>query len=218
MTIEDEKKDEQQEPSNDVDSGAADSGNASDTVQLEPAEKTFTQTQVNRMMANEKRQGRAAALKDLGIDPKDETTLKEIRDYIESKKTDTQRETEAKRAIAEANKRAQIAEIKAQAMIAGAKPQYVDDLVTLAIPKMDDESADLQTVIGEFKTKYAIWFGAGREEDESKDAGKSNAGKRGTGAALAGNSGGSSKQQPQGIGARLAAQRRANAKKQSYWS
>lgn len=48
-------------------SGQGDTGNNGNVVKEQA--KTFTQEQVNRMMAREKNQGRAAALKELGIDP-----------------------------------------------------------------------------------------------------------------------------------------------------
>lgn len=179
--------------------------------------KTFTQDQVNRMMTREKNQGRNAAYKELGIDPKDSKTVAMFKAFIESQKTDEQKasekEAENQSKMDEAEKRAQVAEAKAEAMMLGVKTQYVEDVVTLALAKMADDS-DLKTIIGEFKTKYPVWFGESSEDDKS-DKGKGKIGQKGTGSSVK-NSDKEKKDENKGIGARLAAQRKTS-KKSSYW-
>ena len=184
------------------------------------AGKTFTQDQVTRMMTREKNQGRNAALKELGIDPKDTKAIAMVKALIDSQKTDEQKaaekETENQTKMNEAEQRAQIAEAKAEAMMLGVKTQYVDDVVTLALAKMTEDS-DLKTIIGEFKTKYPIWFGESSEEDDkNKDKGKGKTGQRGTGSSVK-NSDKEKKGEEKGLGARLAAQRKTSGKKSSYW-
>ncbi len=178
--------------------------------------KTFTQEQVNKMMTREKNQGRNAVYKELGIDPKDTKTVNMFKAFIESQKTDEQKaaekESENQTKMNEAEQRAQIAEAKAEAMMLGIKTQYVEDAVTLALAKMTEDS-DLRTIIGEFKTKYPVWF------DKSDDNDKGNKGKigqKGTGSSI------NSKEEKgenkeKGLGARLAAQRKSSNKKSSYW-
>ena len=185
--------------------------------------KTFTQDQVTRMMAREKNQGRNAAYKELGIDPKDTKTVNMFKAFIESQKTDEQKaaekESENQTKVTEAEQRAQVAEAKAEAMMLGVKPQYVDDVVTLALAKMTVDS-DLKTVIGEFKTKYPVWFGeSGDEDDKDKDKGngKSKTGQKGTGSSVKTSKEDKGKGEEKGLGARLAAQRRGTGKKSSYW-
>ena len=177
-------------------------------------EKTFTQAQVNKMMAKEKTQGKASALNELGIDPKDVKTAEMLKEFFASQKTDSQKEAELKQQetarLEEANRRVMIAESKAEAMLLGVKPKYVDDVVTLALSKFSDDS-DLKTIIGEYKTKYPIWFG-----DQAEDE-KENVGKKGTGSSIK-----TGVKDPDtkkaGLGSRLAAQRRNdNSKKTSYW-
>lgn len=186
--------------------------------------KTFTQDQVTRMMAREKNQGRNAAYKELGIDPKDTKTVNMFKAFIESQKTDEQKavekESENQAKVTEAEQRAQVAEAKAEAMMLGVKPQYVDDVVTLALAKMTEDS-DLKTVIGEFKTKYPVWFGESGGEDDKDGKGKDNkgnTGQRGTGSSVKTSDkdkkGG---EDNKGLGARLAAQRKSGSKKSSYW-
>lgn len=183
--------------------------------------KTFTQDQVNRMMTREKNQGRNAAYKELGIDPKDTKMVNMFKAFVESQKTDEQKaaekETENQTKMNEAEQRAQVAEAKAEAMMLGVKTQYVDDVVTLALAKMTEDS-DLKTIIGEFKTKYPVWFGES-DEDDDKGKGKDTKGKtgqKGTGSSVK-TSKEDKKADEKGLGARLAAQRRGTGKKPSYW-
>lgn len=182
--------------------------------------KTFTQEQVNKMMTREKNQGRSAALKELGIDPKDSKMVAMVKALIESQKTDEQKaaekDAENQSKMNEAEHRAQVAEAKAEAMMLGVKTQYVDDVVTLALAKMTEDS-DLKTIIGEFKTKYSVWFGESEDDDRGgKDKGKGKTGQKGTGSSVK-NSDKEKKGEEKGLGARLAAQRRGTGKKSSYW-
>ena len=81
------------------------------------------------------------------------------------------------------------------------------------------EDSDLKTIIGEFKTKYPVWFGESSEEDDKnkdKGNGKGKTGQRGTGSSVK-NSDKEKKDEEKGLGARLAAQRRGTGKKSSYW-
>ena len=183
--------------------------------------KTFTQEQVNKMMTREKNQGRNAALKELGIDPKDSKMVAMVKALIESQKTDEQKaaekQNEDQRAIEEANNRALVAEAKAEAMTMGVKAQYVEDIVTLALSKLT-EDGDLKTIIGEFKTKYPVWFGESEEDDKGgKDKGKGKTGQKGTGSSVKTSKEDKGKGEEKGLGARLAAQRRGTGKKSSYW-
>ena len=182
--------------------------------------KTFTQEQVTRMMTREKNQGRNAAYKELGIDPKDSKAVAMVKALIDSQKTDEQKakekESENQTKMNEAEHRAQVAEAKAEAMMLGVKSQYVDDVVTLALAKMTEDS-DLKTIIGEFKTKYPVWFGESEEDDaKEKGNGKGKVGQKGTGSSVK-NSDKEKKNEEKGLGARLAAQRRGAGKKSSYW-
>lgn len=180
--------------------------------------KTFTQDQVTKMMTKEKNQGRAAALKELGIDPKDTKMVAMVKAMIDSQKTDdeknAEKQSEEAAKIAEANQRALIAEAKAEAMQLGVKTQFVEDAVTLSLAKMT-EDADLKTLIGELKTKYPVWFGESDESDDKADK-KSKAGQKGTGSSVKSDKG-KKEDEDKGLGARLAAQRKSNTAKSSYW-
>lgn len=185
--------------------------------------KTFTQEQVNRMMTREKSQGRNSAYKELGIDPKDTKMVNMFKAFIESQKTDEQKEAEKKSQeaakVTEAENRAMVAEAKAEAMMRGVKSQYVDDVVTLVLAKLTDDT-DVKTLISELKTKYPVWFGKSDEEDEDEGDEKKEkkVGHKGTGSSVKDDkTKGKDKDKEKGLGARLAAQRKAGAKKSSYW-
>lgn len=180
-------------------------------------DKLFTQDQVNRMMTTEKNQGRAAALKELGIDAKDAKAVAMVKALMESQKTDEQKtaEKESQKAaeVEAANLRALTAEAKAEAMQLGVKAQYVDDIVTLAMAKMT-ENSELKTIIGEFKTKYPVWFE--QPEDDTKAKAKGKTGQKGTGSSINNQEKGKKDEDNKGLGARLAAQRKPSGKS-SYW-
>ena len=195
--------------SNDDSNKSGDNGN---TGEGKKEEKTFNQEQVTKMMAKEKNQGRNAVYNELGINPKDEEQIKAVKAYIESQKSDTQKATEKamaeEKALKEAEDRVRIAEAKAEVMMLGIKTQFVDDAVTLALAKTSDDR-DIKSVLAEFKTKYPVWFET--EEDKKKQA-------KGTGSSLKNQSGkNDDKGKEQGIGARLAAQRKGSKNKTSYW-
>ena len=186
------------------------------TGQQTQVEKTFTQKQVTSMMAKEKKQGKEAAFRELGIDPNNAQQMAMVKALVESQKTDEQKTVEqaAEQAakIAEAEHRALVAEAKAEAMQLGIKPEFVDDAVTIALAKVDDKN-DLKSVIGDMKTKYSVWFD-NTEPDDKKNA----TGQSGTGSSIQNNStgGNGGKKGSEGLGARLAAQRTQGPKK-SFW-
>lgn len=184
------------------------------------AGKTFSQKQVSAMMTKEKKQGRNAAYAELGIDPNNVQQVAMVKALIESQKTDEQKLNEEAAAqaakIAEAEHRAAVAEAKAEAMKAGAKSEFVDDIVALAMTKVD-ENTDIESAIGELKTKYQVWFG--QDEPDGRSAGQ-----RGTGTSVGNGTGNSSssKDGGQSLGSRLAANRQAvragGKERKSFWS
>lgn len=176
--------------------------------------KLFTQKEVNRFTAREKEQGRNSVYKALGLDPKDKKAIEAVKSFVESQKTEEQknaeREAENNTKLLELEQRAMLAEAKAEVMALGVKGQFVDDAVTLALAKVNDDN-DLKTVISSFKDKYPIWFKPS-EEDE-----KGSVGQRGTGSSVNNSKETNDGKNKNGLGARLATQRRGNHKKSSYW-
>ena len=184
--------------------------------------RTFTQDDVSRMMAREKKQGRNSVYNELGIDPDDTRTNELVKALTGSQKkldnTQQQESTtsvvndELSQKLEEAEHRAIIAEAKAEAMMLGVKSQFVDDVVTLASAKIAESGGDFKTIIGEMKTKYALWFSVDGDD-------KSKVGQKGTGSSINPDTGSNGSKNDEGIGKRLAAQRKSGTKKNfSYWN
>lgn len=187
-------------PAPDSDSGGQDSG------------RMFSQQDVSRMMAREKQQGRNAAFNELGIDPNDTATMDLIRTILTVQKQNEEPPVAPSVELAEAERRADIAEAKAEAMMLGASPQYVDDIVTLATAKLDVAGeTDFKAVLESIKTKYPVWFGVKDDDDKP--------GHKGTGSSLpsySGNNKGGSGELS--LGQRLAASKKPTRAAKSYWN
>lgn len=176
--------------------------------------KTFTQEDVNRLLKNEKESAKKALLKELGVE--DAKSAKEglakYKEILDKDKTAAEKagenlvaETKAKQ---EAEKRALLAEAKVEVLSAGCKPDYLEDVITLAMTKVSDDK-DLATVVKEMKegSRYSAFFG---EFDDGS-------GDKGTG----GGSGFKKKQEPDkkgGLGSRLGAQATTNNSKNPYFN
>lgn len=198
--------------------GSDDSGDGQSGTETpaQPAERTFSQADVTRMMTREKRQGRNSVFNELGIDPNDSKSIAMVKALMESQRQSAQpaqpEGDSVSEQLAEAERRARMAEAKAEAMMLGVKPQFVDDVVTLATVRLAEhgEGAEFKDVIGELKSRYPLWFG----EDEDD---KGSTGKRGTGSSINSDAGSKGSSKDEGIGKRLAAQRKPHRKQGSYW-
>lgn len=205
-----------------VDTGKENDQSAGASGDAEKSGKTFTQAQVTSMMAKEKRQGRAAALRELGINPNDKKAVKMVQAILASQKDDDDGlAAEVDTKVAEAEAKAMRAECKAEAMVLGVKAEYVDDVIVLAMAKMDEDS-DFKTVIGEIKTKYPTFFGIEVDTDDKNDKSKGKdkddetkgaTGKKGTGASMKNFGKDDKGEGTKSLGSRLAAQRNGAQKK-----
>ena len=200
------------------DDGEDPAGGAGDTGDKGGADngKTFTQEEVNRMMAKEKKQGSKAILKELGIEKVEE--LKTIiGEYKESHKNDDNvASTEVAKIKADAQaaeRRATMADAKVQAMMLGARPEDVEDVIALAMAKVEDDSDDFKEIISEIKTKHPQMF-VGSSDEENKPGNKGTGNSPGNKSAKSSNDGGE-----ESIGTRLANLKKAsNPTKSSYFS
>lgn len=173
--------------------------------------KSYTNEELQKMMAKEKKQGKSAGktelMKELGIDDltKFKANLEEFKKYQEKQKSDLDKKTDEVNNVTkekeEALNRALIAESKLNAIKLGVKANYVDDVIAIALTKVDDENT-LDDVIEEMKKTHEFYF------DKPNDS-------NGTGT-NPGNKKVPTK--PEGIGARLAKARETNASKSSYFS
>lgn len=172
--------------------------------------KTFSQEQVNTMMASEKRSGRLSLLKELGYEVKEGTKISEVistvKGILDSSKTQQQLDQEAK-ANAEndlANERIKNSSLMAQIemMKAGVKSEYVNDAITILTPQITEQKP-LSKLLEEYKSKYPTWFGESGEG--SKGTGGPNNPPRKTG------------NNTEGLGKRLA-QANKSATKSSFFN
>lgn len=130
------------------------------------AGKTFTQAQVNAMMANEKRTARHALLKELGYEVKAGAKVADVvatvKGVLDQGKTQQQLDQEARTKAEEdktaAESRAATLQAQVDVMKAGVKSEYVDDAITMLLPKVTEEKP-LTKLLEEYKTKYPAWFG-----------------------------------------------------------
>lgn len=176
--------------------------------------KTFTQEDVNRLLKAEKESAKKALLKELGVEDAKSAKdgLAKYKEILDKDKTDAQKAQETAnaetKARQEAEKRALLAEAKVEVLSAGCKPEYLSDVITLAMTKVTDDK-DLATVVKEMKedTKYSTFFG-------DSDSGS---GDKGTG----GGAGFRKKEDPNkkgSLGSRLGAQVAGNTVKNPYFN
>lgn len=151
--------------------------------------KTFTQEDVNRMMANEKRTARSALLKELGYEVKEgkiTETIATVKGILDSGKTQQQLDQEA-RTTAENNlaaEKSKTSALQAQldVMTAGVKPEFVDDAIAMLLPQVTEQKP-LSKLLEEYKTKYPAWYG---ESSGSGGTGNSTRNGRNTGGTQSG--------------------------------
>lgn len=178
-------------------------GQGSDSGNQDAGAKTFSQEEVNRMMANEKRSARSALLKELGYEVKDgkyAETVATVKGILDSGKTQQQLDQEA-RTTAENNLAAEKSKTSAlqarvDVMTAGVKPEFVGDAITMLLPQATEQKP-LSKLLEEYKTKYPAWYG-----ESSGSGGTGNSTKNGR------NTGGTQT----GLGKRLAESNKSAAK------
>ena len=212
-----DKDDDQDGNGDDDDSDGDDHDDDSDDEGGKDNEKKFTHADMTATAAKEKKQGRAAAFREMGFKSEKEAKaqLEAFRKYQESQLTPEQKTAaqiqQANDDKSEAEKRAEAAENKLAAIQAGVKKDAVDDAVAIAMMKVEDGKS-LEDVLGEMKTqpRYKGFFDGSDDDDD-------NGGKGGTGTSVRHKS---SKKDEDGIGKRLGqAQANGNAmtKKSSFF-
>ena len=165
--------------------------------------KTFTQEDVNRMMANEKRTARSALLKELGYEVKDgkiTETVATIKGILDQGKTQQQLDQEARTTaetnLAEERSKNSALQARVDVMTAGVKPEFVADAIAMLLPQVTEQKP-LSKLLEEYKTKYPAWYG-----EPSGSGGTGNSTKNGR------NTGGTQS----GLGKRLAESNKSAAK------
>lgn len=184
-------------------SGAEGSGGNND--------KTFTQEQVNSMIAAEKRKNLSSVYKGLGFESEDaaKAFVEKYKGEEEKNKSDLVKAQEAQKK-AEAEKAAEAAkaqdlQYRFDAMAEGCDAKSASDVVVLAKAKMSDDK-DFAAALKEVKEQYPAMFGSEGTSGGTGGGGTSPRGKLKTG-------------DLSGMGKRLAEQRKQNntAKNNDYF-
>lgn len=127
--------------------------------------KTYTQEEVNALMAKEKKQGKNSVLNALGLKTVEEAkaALNAAKAAADANKTEEQIAADALNAAKTAQTAAEnnllIAQRTISVMKAGFNPQYVDDVVAIASRKVTDDK-DFDSIIEEMKTTHAFYLTA----------------------------------------------------------
>jgi len=185
-------------------------------------EKTFTQAEVSKLMAKEKKQGRTAILRELGIDPKDKNAVENLKNLVKQggqvptptgeQQTTPASDIETNRKLNEISQKLQEAErrefltnVKAEILQSGIQPTFLDDATTLILSKQSDDDFDVKESLESLKTKHPAWFATAQPH-----------GTKGTGNPI--NPGRDNNDKPDDLGERLAAQKTNSAVKKSHWA
>lgn len=159
--------------------------------------KTYTQEEVNALLAKEKRQGKNSVLNALGIKTVEEAknALNAAKAAVDANKTEEQLAADAlnaaKKAQTDAENDLLAAKRTITVMKAGFDPQYVDDVVAIASRKVTEDKT-FEDVIEEMKTSHKFYL-----TTENKPA-------EGTGSATAGFKKNGNAKQEESYGAQLA--------------
>lgn len=175
-------------------------------------DKTFTQEQVNSMIAQEKRKNLSSMYKGLGFESEEDAKafIEKYKGQEEQNKSDLVKAQEAAKKL-EAEKKAeqskaQNLQYKFDAMAAGCDAKAADDVVVLAKAKMSDDK-DFATALKEVKEQYPAMFGQTDSSGGGTGGGGTPPRKKLTGGDVS------------GIGKRLAEQRKQSnsAKENDYF-
>lgn len=125
--------------------------------------KTYTQKELQEMLAREKRQGKNSVLNALGLKTVEEgkNALSAAKAAADANKTEEQLAADALNAAKMAKETAEndllIARRTISVMKAGFNPQYVDDVVAIASRKVTEDK-DFEAVLEEMKTSHAFYL------------------------------------------------------------
>lgn len=145
-----------------------------ESSQEQQQERTFTQAEVNQISAKEKKQGRAAIMRELGLDPEDKNAVKRVKELLDTQKTAEQRAADdlkaATTAQQAAEQRATIAENKLRILSDGCLPEYVDDVATLVSARVNEDT-DFDAALSATKKKFPSLFGKGNDTGTGRGTG-----------------------------------------------
>ena len=138
--------------------------------------RSFSQREVARISAREKRQGKKSVLSELGVDSIEDAKniIAVYNRMIDATSSDEQKfkkaSSKSKERIAEAERRAELAEARLTAIEMGVKPKFAKDIVAIAMAKADDDD-DIEDIIEEMSESeaYSGFFIQKEIEDDDED-------------------------------------------------
>lgn len=136
---------------------------------------SVSQDELSRMMAKEKKEGRAAILRELGINTDDAKTNKDImekfRTWQESQKTELDKANEKLGTLEAVQKENMMLTAKVKALSLGAKPDALDDLIALATAKVDEDNS-IESILEGLKSKYPMFYTvSSTDENNNRNSG-----------------------------------------------
>lgn len=157
-------------------------------IQEPEKEKTFSQDEMRRVAAREKRQGRQAVLNSLGV--KSEADLKKIVDaynrFMQADSPEEKKKIQGNSDMEQLERRALLAESKVAALAMGVNKDSVDDAIAIAMMKAQVSGDEVSDVLEDMKKDkaYAGFFAAAQEPEPERGKGTgTGVGTRGAGAA-----------------------------------
>lgn len=189
------------DPSGGGDEGGSDP-NPSQDKQNGNDNKTFTQEQVNSMIAAEKRKNMSSMYKGLGFESEEQAKqfIEKYRQEEEKNKSDLVKEQEKSKQLEEekaaADAKAQDFQYRFDAIAEGCNAKAAEDVVVLAKVKMSD-GKDFASALADVKEQYPAMFGQSDVGNGTGSGGTSPRSKNKTG-------------DLSGIGKKLAEQRKQN--------
>jgi hypothetical protein len=182
--------------------------------------KTFTQQEMNSIATREKKQGKNAILKSLGVKTEAEAKamLDAYRKITDATKTPEQKTDDAQKDADNNLARALAAEAKLSAITLGVKTDCVDDAIAIATMKTASDDSDVETVLKEMQKdkKYAGFFSSSSDESYEDEDKLQKSNKKGTGSSVSHGSGSTDK--PGDFGRNLAKMNNKAKTKSSYFT
>lgn len=135
----------------------------------------LSQTQLNRMMTKEKREGKKSILKALGFDSIDEAKKagKLLTTLLDSQKTDKEKSADSEKARKAAEEKAMLAEFKLSCALHGVNKDSIDDVLAIAAGKVDEDTS-IDDVLDEMmeQKRYKGFFSRVADDDDDDDDSK----------------------------------------------
>ena len=151
---------------------SANTGETTESQTQEQSVKTFTQDEVNGLVAKEARKAQEKIFKDLGFEnfKSAKEGLQQLKEWKDSQKSEAEKQSEAlatkEKELEQALSSQRLLEAKLSALTLGVNAESVDDVITLSARLVTDE-VSIEDAIGQVLQKYPQ-FGRTEQSEEKK--------------------------------------------------